>query len=118
MTSSSPSCLISWAVRSGTLCSDSPSEADEPSWVVWEVAKPDFRPKAALKVLGGLLVGRPVVELVLDVVAQHLHPSPAVHGVELRKRLHRDPEGNPPPHNGRGVVCEAWDGSSAGLIDQ
>ena len=77
-----------------------------------------FPAKAALEVLRGLLVGRPVVELGLDVVAQHLRPGLPVHGVKLGKRLHRDPEGDPAADNGGGVVREARDGRPAGFIDQ
>jgi hypothetical protein len=75
--------------------------------------------KAALQVLRGLLVGRPVMESWFSTLSRSTFgPSPAVHGIKLGKGLHRDPEGYPSANHGGGVIRQAWNGSSAGFIDQ
>src|SRR5688500_8205251 len=79
---------------------------------------PGSPPEASLEEFRGLQIAWPVKDLGVHVIPQHAGSSAAVDGFQLRERLNGYPEGNPPPHDRWGVMCEAGNGRSAGFIDE
>ena len=64
------------------------------------------------------MVGWPVIDLRLHVIAQHLSPHASVDSVQLGKGLNSNPEGYPPSCNGCGVIGECRNGSAPRFVNQ